>query len=154
MSAQPGGGSRVNLADGPELWLVTGFTAVSHRLRQLYVAAQGGLAAVPDPGKTVIHFSTAPSIHSCMAADQPIYQKHPQPYTQDASLASPGAGVIGACSHVGPGFYATVTRLLRLPSNLTRLTTPSLIHLRPEPFGAYHLEQAAQVADPVDLTWT
>lgn len=42
---------------------------------------------------TVIHFSTAPFIHSCIAADQPVCRKHPQPYAQDASLASPGAGV-------------------------------------------------------------
>jgi hypothetical protein len=44
----------------------------------------------------------------------------------------------------------------RSPSDLTGWPRPSLIpsliHLRPEPFGAHHLEQAAQVADLVDLT--
>jgi hypothetical protein len=99
----------------------------------------------------VIHFSTASSLHSYPGADQRVYLNHPQAYTQDASLGGPGAGLIGACSHAGPGPYAAVHRLpslpSRLPSHLTGLTTasliPSLIHLRPEPFGGHHLEQAA-----------
>jgi hypothetical protein len=73
-------------------------------------------------------------------------------------LGRPGAGLIGACSHAGPGSYAAVHHLPSLPSDLTGLTTPSLIpsliHLRPEPSGAHHLEHAAQVADLVDLTRT
>jgi hypothetical protein len=82
---------------------------------------------------------------------------------RDVSLGRPGAGLIGACSHAGPGSCAAVCHLPSLPSplpstDLTGLTTlsliPSLIHLRPEPFGAHHLEQAAWVADPVDLTRT
>jgi hypothetical protein len=44
----------------------------------------------------------------------------------------------------------------RLPSDLTGLARPSLIpsliHPRPAPFGAHHLEQAVEVADRVDLT--
>jgi hypothetical protein len=28
---------------------------------------------------------------------------------------------------------------------------PSLIHLRPEPFGAHQAERATQIADPADL---
>jgi hypothetical protein len=111
----------------------------------------------------VIHFSTASLLHSYPQVDQQVYLNYPQAYTQGASLGGPGAGLIGACSHAGPGSYAAVHRLpslpSRLPSDLTGLTMtpsliPSLIHLRPEPFGAHHLEQAAQVADPVDLTRT
>ena len=56
----------------------------------------------------VIHFSTAPFIHSCTAADQPVRRKHPQAYAQAATLATPGAGVIGACSHAGPGSFVAV----------------------------------------------
>ena len=111
---------------------------------------------------SVIHFSTASLLHSCPVADQQVYLNHPQAYTQGVSLGRPGAGLIGACSHAGPGSYAAVHCLpslpSRLPSDLARLTTPSLIpsliHLRPEPFGAHHLERAAQVADLVDLTRT
>ena len=51
----------------------------------------------------VIHFSTATLVHSCGAVDQRIYVNHPQARTQDVSLAGPGAGVIGASSHAGPG---------------------------------------------------
>ncbi len=110
----------------------------------------------------VIHFSTASPLHSYPMADQHVYLNHPQAYTQGVSLGGPGAGLIGACSHAGPGSYAAVHRMpslpSRLPSDLTGLTTasliPSLIHLRPEPFGVHHLERAAQVADLVDLTRT
>ena len=52
---------------------------------------------------TVIHFSTAALVHSYAVADQHINRNHPQPYAQDVSLGGPGAGVIGACSHAGPG---------------------------------------------------
>ena len=49
---------------------------------------------LPDLGKagvfTVIHFSTAPPVHSFTALDQPIRRKNPQVYPQDASLAPPG----------------------------------------------------------------
>lgn len=56
------------------------------------------------PGvSTVIHFSTAAPVHSCVVVDQLVYLNHPQAYTQGASLAGPGAGVIGARSHAGPG---------------------------------------------------
>ena len=51
----------------------------------------------------VIHFSTATLVHSCGAVDQRVYVNHPQARTQDVSLAGPGAGVIGASSHAGPG---------------------------------------------------
>ncbi len=39
---------------------------------------------------TVIHFSTAPLVHSFTAVDQPVCPKHPQAYAQDASLSPPG----------------------------------------------------------------
>ena len=39
---------------------------------------------------TVIHFSTATPIHSCVAVDQLVYLNHPQAYTQDVNLAGPG----------------------------------------------------------------
>jgi hypothetical protein len=56
------------------------------------------------PGaSTVIHYSTAAPVHSCVVVDQLVYLNHPQAYTQGASLAGPGAGVIGARSHAGPG---------------------------------------------------
>jgi hypothetical protein len=56
----------------------------------------------------VIHFSTASPVHSYAAIDQHVYPIHPHAYTQDASLAKPGAGLIGACSHAGPGSYPAV----------------------------------------------
>ena len=52
----------------------------------------------------VIHFSTAPFVHSCGEADQHVYLNHPQAYPQDVSLTRPRAGVIGASSHAGPGY--------------------------------------------------
>jgi hypothetical protein len=64
-------------------------------------------AEASDLAKTevfiVIHFSTGPLVHSFTTVDQPVCLKHPQAYPQDASLAPTGAGVIGACSHAGPG---------------------------------------------------
>ena len=43
------------------------------------------------PGfSTVIHFSTATPVHSCVVVDQLIYLNHPQGYTQGVSLAGPG----------------------------------------------------------------
>jgi hypothetical protein len=56
----------------------------------------------------VIHFSTASPVHSYAVIDQHVYLNHPQAYTQDVSLGGPGAGLIGACSHAGPGSYAAV----------------------------------------------
>ena len=53
----------------------------------------------------VIHFSTATFVHSCGEADQRVYLNHPQAYPQDVSLTRPRAGVIGASSHAGPGFF-------------------------------------------------
>jgi len=52
---------------------------------------------------SVVHFSTAPFVHRCTTTDQRICLNHPQIYAQGASLATPGAGVIGARSHAGPG---------------------------------------------------
>ncbi len=46
----------------------------------------------------VIHFSTAPLVHNWTAAEQRICLNHPQACAQDASLAPPGASVIGARS--------------------------------------------------------
>jgi hypothetical protein len=56
----------------------------------------------------VIHFSTASPVHSYAVIDQQVYPNHPQRYAQDVSLGRPGAGLIGACSHAGPGSYAAV----------------------------------------------
>lgn len=50
----------------------------------------------------VIHFSTAQLIHSCTAADQYVYRKYHSLMHRTLALP-PGAGVIGACSHAGPG---------------------------------------------------
>jgi hypothetical protein len=63
----------------------------------------GGLHDVELP--PVIHFSTASSVHSYAEADQHVYIYRPQVYTQGANLGRPGAGVIGACSHAGPGYF-------------------------------------------------
>jgi hypothetical protein len=52
---------------------------------------------------TIIHFSTATLVHSSVVADQRVCVNHPQAYAQGTSLAGPGAGMIGACSHAGPG---------------------------------------------------
>ena len=75
----------------------------------------------------VIHFSTASPLHNYPVADQHVYLNHPQAYTQDVSLGGPRAGLIGACSHAGPGSDAAVHRMpslpSRLPSDLTGLTT-------------------------------
>jgi hypothetical protein len=38
-----------------------------------------------------------------VVVDQHLYRNHSQAYTQDASLAGPGASVIGACSPASPG---------------------------------------------------
>ena len=43
-----------------------------------------------DLVSTVIHFSTATPVHSCVMVDQLVYLNHPQAYTQDVSLAGPG----------------------------------------------------------------
>jgi len=43
------------------------------------------------------------TVHSSVVADQRVYVNHPQAYAQGVSLAGPGAGVIGACSHAGRG---------------------------------------------------
>jgi hypothetical protein len=53
--------------------------------------------------REVIHFPTGLFGHKCTGADQGIFLNNPQPYAQDASLAHPRSGVIGACSHAGPG---------------------------------------------------
>jgi hypothetical protein len=134
-------------------------------LARLGLTRTNGPAPTPTPhlakahALTVIHFCTAPVIHSCTAADQPVCRKHPQPYAQDASLAPSGAGVIGACSHAGPGVPCNgrpACRRCRLgcrPASPDR-PRPSLIHPHPDPFYADRLEQAAEVANPVDLAWT
>jgi hypothetical protein len=66
----------------------------------------------------VIHFSKASLLHSYPQVDQQVCLNHPQAYTQGASLGRPGAGLIGACSHAGPGSYPPVRRLPSLPSRL------------------------------------
>ena len=43
-----------------------------------------------DLASTVIHFSTATPVHSCVMIDQLVYLNHPQAYTQGLSLAGPG----------------------------------------------------------------
>lgn len=88
----------------------------------------------------VIHFSTASSLHNYPVADQHVYLNHPQAYTQDVSLAGPGAGLIGACSHAGPGSYTADP-----PHAIVAVTVA---------VGAHHLERAAQIVDLVDLTRT
>ena len=73
-----------------------------------------------DLGEADVHrLSTFPQprfVHSCTTVDQRVCLNHPQAYTQDASLAPPGAGVIGACSHAGPGILRSGRQPASLPS--------------------------------------
>ena len=78
------------------------------RKRRSAVISDSDLHEVAAP--PVIHFSTASLVHSNTVIDQHVYLNHPQAYTQGASLGRPGAGLIGACSHAGPGSYAAVDR--------------------------------------------
>ena len=63
-----------------------------------------GFRLADSVSPAVIHFSTGMSVHSCAAVDQHVYANHPHIYPQRVTLADPRAGVIGACSHAGPGF--------------------------------------------------
>jgi hypothetical protein len=95
----------------------------------------------PDSGKVgvliVIHFSTASLVHNLTATDQHVYPKHPQDYPQDASLAHPGAGVIGARSHAGPGLLCSGSSC---PPSL-----PSRLPSRQPPFA--HARLSDEVSD-------
>lgn len=124
----------------------------------------GGLHDVEVP--PVIHFSTASSVHSYTEADQHVYIYRPQVYTQGANLGRPGAGVIGACSHAGPGYFErALSRGLpgclvgarsshhsadRAPRGGVRSLIPSLIQLRPLGFTWPLSAVPPQVADGND----
>jgi hypothetical protein len=53
---------------------------------------------------------------------------------------------------LGPAQRSTACHRCRRPHQVTTPSLiPSLIHLRPEPFGAHQAERVTQIADPADL---
>jgi len=84
--------------------VIAAFLAACRPLRLLDSGRGHDLHAVGVP--PVIHFSTASLVHIYAVVDQHVYLNHPQAYTQGASLGRPGDGLIGACSHAGPGSLA------------------------------------------------
>ena len=91
---------------GPQLGQVTSGERGTRVRLWILCLARGwqGLATwqAARPGG-VIHFSTAGFVHSFVPADQRVYSDYPQAYPQDATVAGPRVGVIGASSHASPG---------------------------------------------------
>jgi hypothetical protein len=63
--------------------------------------------------------------------------------------------VLGSYAAVNPpALVAVMVAVQPDPVDHAPSLIPSLIHLRPDPFGGEHYEQPIQVANPVDLART
>src|SRR5262249_33887499 len=62
-----------------------------------------GACNLAGPCCPVIHFSTPTRVHTYTVVRLGIHPNRPQIHTQVATLAGPGAGVIGASSQAAPG---------------------------------------------------